>query len=71
MKARRASASRPITFQVGGSYRMVTYETARERARVSTHTKVLVFDLRTGDAVGQTDLPRFASAFWVDNSEKP
>ena len=34
-------------------------------------TKVLVFELRTGEAVGEADLPRFASAFWIDNAQKP
>ena len=71
MKARWAFASRPFTFQVAGSYKMVTYETARERVRATTHSKVLAFDLRTGEAVGQADLPRFASEFWIDKSEKP
>jgi len=65
------SIDRTIDFQAGGSYKTVTYETARERAWVTTHSKVLVFDLRTGEAVGQAELPRFASAFWIDNSEKP
>ena len=71
MKARWAFASGSLAFQAGGSYETVTHETARERARVTTHSKVLAFDLRTGEAVGQADLPRFASEFWIDKSEKP
>ena len=62
---------RTIDFKAGISYNTVTYEAARERAWVTTHSKVLIFDLRTGEAVGKADLPRFATAFWIDNSRKP
>jgi hypothetical protein len=62
---------RTIDFKEGVSYKTVTYEAARARAWVTMNTKVLVFDLRNGELVGQVDLPRFAESFWIDNSRKP
>jgi hypothetical protein len=62
---------RTVDFTNGIPYTTVSYETARERARITMQTKVLVLDLRTGEAVGQADLPQFASSFWIDNSRTP
>ena len=62
---------RKIEAPQGFAYSTVTYETAHERAWVTLKSKVLVFDLRTGEAVGQAELPRFATAFWIDNAQKP
>jgi hypothetical protein len=62
---------RTIDFKPGFSYRTVTYETAHERVWVTTNSKLQVFDLRTGEAVGQADLPKIALAFWIDNSREP
>ena len=62
---------RKIEAPQGYSYNTVTYETAHERVWVTTNNKVLVFDLRTGEAVGQANVPRPADALWFDYSQKP
>lgn len=61
---------RTIDFHEGASYKTVSYETTRERAWICTRKQVLVFDLRTGEAVGQADLPAFAHVLWFDPSRE-
>jgi hypothetical protein len=61
---------RTIDVQEGASFTTVGYDTARERAWIAVRKNLRVFDLRTGEALGHAELPKFPLFLWFDPSRK-
>jgi YVTN family beta-propeller protein len=50
---------------------VIGFDMARERAWIGTKTTAMVVDLRSGEVLGQPDLPKKYVRIWIDNSRKP